>query len=133
VADDVLYMFWLVVTALFVFSTVYYWLIAVIVRKSLPGELAWVSAGLAFITTGNAFIRSNQGWIDPLHVVIIQRAMWMMTGISLCVAAVMLGISYNGNFKHKLDFRQQWGLLSRGCTDEEESNEVAQRAGSNSR
>ena len=121
-ADDGLYMFWLVVTALFVFSTVYYWLIAVIVRKSLPGELAWVSAGLAFITAGNAFIRSGLSYIDPLHVVIIQRAMWMMTGISLSAAAVMLGISYNGNFKMRLSIRQQWRLLSRKCTGEEESN-----------
>ncbi len=123
-ADDRLYVFWLSVTALFVFAMVYSWFIAVIVRKALPGELAWVFLGLAFITGSNAFIRAGEQVVDPRTVVLISRAMYLMVAVSSCVAAVMLGKGYNGAVSSRLPLRQQMELLKQAFqTEQEETNE----------
>ncbi len=112
-ADDKLYLFWALVTALFIFATVYSWFIAIIVRKALPGELAWVFIGLAFIAGSNAFIRSGQQVIDPHVMIAVSRAMFLMVAVSSCVAVVMLGIQYNGAVTSRLPLRQEFGVLIR--------------------
>jgi len=117
-ADEKLYFFWAMVTALFVFSMVYSWFIAIIVRKALPGELAWVFLGLAFVTGSSAFIRSGQQVIDPHTVMIVSRALFLMVAISSCVAVVMLGIQYNGAVTSRLPLRQQWEMLTRAFQPE---------------
>ena len=119
-ADDKLYLFWLLVTALFIFAMVYSWFIAIIVRKALPGELAWVFMGLAFIAGSCAFIRSGQQVIDPRTVMAVSRAMFLMVAVSSCVAVVMLGIQYNGAVSSRLPLRQQWEMLTRAFSPQRE-------------
>ncbi len=112
-ADDKLYLFWSLIAALFIFAMVYSWFIAVIVRKMLPGELAWVFMGLAFIAGSNAFIRSGQQVIDPHSVMLVSRAMFFMVAVSSCVSVVVLGIQYNGAVSSRLPLRQQVETLMR--------------------
>lgn len=112
-ADSMLYYFWLVVTSLFVFSGVYSWFVAIVVRKALPGELAWVYFGLAWITGGNAFVRSGQQVIDQHVIMGISRSMWLLVGISSVAAAIMLGVQYNGEFSKHVPLSQQWSMLKR--------------------
>lgn len=111
-ANERLYFFWMLMTGFFVFATVYSALIAITVRKSLPSEMAWTYFGLAFITGSNAFIRYGGYGIDPMHVVILQRAMWVMVAVTASISVVMLGIHYNGSFSAKISLRRQMRMLA---------------------
>lgn len=123
--DPMLYYFWMLITALFVFSAIYSWFIAIIVRRTFPGEVVWINMGLAFITATNAFIRGGQQIIDPHAIVSAQRAMWFMVGVSMVVAVVMLGRQYNGEFSKHLPLSQQWRLLKRGIKHKERKRDDA--------
>lgn len=112
--NALLHYFWILVTALFIFSAAYCWFVAIIVRKPLPGELVWIFIGLAWITGSNAFIRSGEQIVNPETVQIISRAMFFMVAISSCVAAVMLGKQYNGDIDGRIPLTRQWRMLRRG-------------------
>jgi hypothetical protein len=119
-ADALLHYFWIMVTALFIFSAAYCWFVAIIVRRSLPGEMVWIFMGLAWITGSNAFIRSGEMIIDPATVQIVSRAMFFMVGISSCVAAVQLGKQYNGDVSERIPLTRQWRMLRRGVMNKSE-------------
>jgi len=121
--DRFLYAFWLALTALFVFSTVYAWFIAIIVRRALPGELAWVFVGMAFITGSYAFVRSGEQVVDPAIVMAVVRAAFVAVAISSCVAVVMLGIQYNGAVSNRLPLRDQLGMLTRAFQPKREESD----------
>ena len=112
-ADTRLYLFWVLITALFVFAMVYSWFIAVIVRKELAGSLTWMMAGLVFITGINALIRSGQTLITVEALVIFQRSVWLMTALTACALVVQVGRSYNGALSSRLSLRQQVKTLLR--------------------
>jgi hypothetical protein len=112
-ADSRLYMFWLLVTGMFVFAMVYSWFVAVIVRKALPSELAWIFLGLSFYTGINAFIRSGQTVMDLETLIVVQRGVIFVVAASSCVAVVMLGIQYNGAVSSQLPLRQQVAMLGK--------------------
>lgn len=131
-ADKNLYLFWVLITALFVFAMVYTWFIAIIVRKELAGTLTWMLAGLVFITGVNAFIRSEQSLVTVESLVIVQRGIWLMTALTACSMAVQLGIQYNGKVSERIPLKRQWRMLRSGILQKSKGakNGPEARAGS---
>ena len=112
-ADKNLYLFWVVITALFVFAMVYSWFIAVIVRSACAGTLTWLLAGIVFITGSNAAIRAGQSLVINEALVIVQRSVWLMTALTACALVVQVGRFYNGALSSRLSLRQQVKTLLR--------------------
>lgn len=122
-ADTELYIFWAIVSALFVFAAVYIWFVARITGDSLPGEMIWLFAGLAFITGINAFIRSGQTFFEPRTLIVISRAAWFVTGINSIITVVMVANRYNGEVSEHLSFKRQARRLWRDVIDGDDAKQ----------
>lgn len=118
--DQVLHYFWIVVTALFIFSAAYSWFVAIIVRKPLPGEMVWIYTGLAFVAGSNAFVYSGEQVVDVEHVMIVSGLVFFIVGLSSVLSVVEMGNQYNGDISSRIPLSQQWRILRRGIKQKEQ-------------
>lgn len=106
-ADMQLYWFWVVCSALFVFSGIYCWLLYRITGDPLPGEMVWLFFSLAAITGLNALVRSGSTVMQPDTTRIIVRTAFIVSGVNSIATVVLLGRSYNGTVSEKLSVARQ--------------------------
>jgi RsiW-degrading membrane proteinase PrsW (M82 family) len=120
--DQLIHLFWVAVTTLFIVSAAYSWFVAIIVRKALPGETAWVYGQLAIVSGSLGFMFSGET-VVPLE------SIWVVIGIFLATAAISsvasvveMGNQYNGDVASRIPLTQQWRMLRRGIhqKDQEE-------------
>jgi hypothetical protein len=109
---------------MWVFAFAYSWLVAIIVRKSLPATLAWMFLGLAAISAAKVVIRSNSTVIDPQSLIDIMRGVELITALTACTAVVQLANMYNGNMRIRLPIREQLRILHDAFRPQEVNHEA---------
>lgn len=116
---QIVHYFWVAVSALFIASAAYAWFVAIIVRKTLPGELVWVYAQLAMVAASFAFMWSGEKVVPIQTIWIVAGIFFFSSAISAIASVVELGNQYNGEISSRIPLTQQWRMLRKGIHQQE--------------
>ena len=105
--DAFLFWVWVLMAALFWFSTVYSLLLFWAIRNAVNSQLFWTFLPIAVAMSINAFVRSGQTSFDTTHIQVLYRTMMLMSAFNSVIVVVAVGLSYNG----KLSWRREVELL----------------------